>query len=191
MTTQMADLIAGLGYRAAYRETLGHRPEILMVPLAIDAGVGEFSRNGRVMSPEYGIDMRLRAVTTDLPLRVDRPISFGAHNFCMDCENCAIYFPPRAIPFGPPTDPPASIHHNPGYRKWYLDAEKCLTFWSANKRKWLSCGGRCIAVCPWNHELNALHNMVRWAAIHTPAPARRLLVREDRVHYRRSRKVRT
>nr|WPM93863.1 reductive dehalogenase [uncultured prokaryote] len=189
IATQMADFIAGLGYDAAYRETLGHNPELLMVPLAIDAGVGEFARNARVMSPEYGVNMRLKAVTTDMPLQVDKPISFGAHEFCMACENCATYCPPRAIPFGPPTDEPVTLHNNPGYRKWYLDAEKCLTFWSVNKEKWLSCGGRCIAVCPWNHELNTLHNTVRWMAIRAPRGIKKLLVQMDRKLYQRDRRL--
>ena len=63
--------------KEVYRETLGYAsPELLMVPLAIDAGIGEFSRNGRCLSPEFGTNMRLKAVTTDLPLIADKPISF-------------------------------------------------------------------------------------------------------------------
>ena len=83
ITTQLADFIRGLGYEAMYRETLHWNPEMLMVPMAIDAGLGEFARNGRVLSPEFGINLRLKAVTTDLPLKVDKPISFGVHDFCM------------------------------------------------------------------------------------------------------------
>ncbi|MFC1816934.1 4Fe-4S dicluster domain-containing protein [Thermodesulfobacteriota bacterium] len=141
ITTQLADFIRGLGYDAAYRETRAPKMEMLLVPMAIDAGIGEFSRTGRVLSPEFGINMRLKAVTTDLPLEVDKPISFGVHGFCMACENCAKYCPANAIPFGPPTDVPLGIHNNSGFRKWYIDAERCLTFWSINKRKWTSCDG--------------------------------------------------
>jgi reductive dehalogenase len=184
IATQLTDFIRSLGYDAMYRETLGWNPEILMVPLAIDAGIGEFSRKGRVLSPEFGTNMRLKAVTTDLPLEVDKPISFGVHEFCMVCENCASYCPAEANPFGPPTDPPASIHNNPGFRKWYVNAERCLTFWALNKKKWLSCGGRCIAVCPWNKPLTPLHNVVRWAAINGSTGLKRLLVRSDKVLYR-------
>ena len=77
ITTQLTDFFRGLGYDAAYRETLGWDPEMLIVPMAIDAGIGEFARTGRVLSPEFGINMRLKAVTTDLPLQVDKPISFN------------------------------------------------------------------------------------------------------------------
>jgi len=189
ITTQLTDFICGMGYNAMYRETLGHNPEMLIVPMAIDAGVGEFCRNGRVLSPEFGNNMRLKAVTTDLPLQVDKPISFGTHEFCMACENCAIYCPARANPFGPPTDKPLTMHNNPGYRKWYVNAEKCLLFWGVNRKKWMSCGGRCLAVCPWNKELNALHNLIRWMAIHVPSPVKRLLAWTDRKVYHRKKSI--
>ncbi len=119
IATQLADFICGLGYEARYRETRGTRdPEMLIVPMAIDAGIGEFARTGRVLSPEYGIDMRLKPVTTDLPLEVDRPISFGVHAFCMACESCAIFCPANAVPFGEPTEePPNAVFYNPGYKK--------------------------------------------------------------------------
>jgi reductive dehalogenase len=190
-TTQLADFIRELGYDAIYRETLGASgPELLMVPLAIDAGIGEFARTGRVLSPEFGINMRLKAVTTDLPLKVDKPISFGVHDFCMTCESCAKYCPANAIPEGPPSEElPDPLHNNPGCRKWYINAEKCITFWGMNRKKWLSCGGRCIAVCPWNKPLNPFHNAVRWNAIHLPAMGKRLLVWGDKMLYRRSKKI--
>lgn len=189
ITTQLTDFIRGLGYDANYRETLGWNPEILMVPTAIDAGVGEFARNGRVLSPELGINMRLKSVTTDMPLQVDNPISFGVHEFCMVCENCANYCPARAIPFGPPTDIVPTIHNNPGFQKWYINAEKCLTFWAMNKKKWLSCGGRCIAVCPWNKPLIPFHNLVRWIAIHNPSVIKKVLVWSDKRLYQRKRSL--
>jgi reductive dehalogenase len=189
ITTQLADFIRGLGYDAAYRETLGNNPEMLIVPMAIDAGIGEFSRTGRVLSPEFGINMRIKPVTTDLPLEVDKPISFGVHEFCMACENCAAYCPANAIPFGPPTENPLDIYHNPGLRKWYINAERCLTFWSINKKKWTSCGGRCIAVCPWTKPLVPSHNIVRWTAIHSPNVVKKMLVWGDKVVYRRKRSL--
>lgn len=189
ITTQLADFIRGLGYDAAYRETLGGNPEMLIVPMAIDAGVGEFARSGRVLSPEFGINMRLKPVTTDLPLEVDKPISFGVHEFCMACENCAIYCPANAIPLGPPTDEPLDIYNNPGFRKWYTNAERCLTFWAVNKKKWTTCGGRCIAVCPWNKPLVPFHNIVRWTAIHSPAVVKKMLIWGDRVAYQRKKSL--
>ena len=190
ITTQLADFIRGLGYEAMYRETLHWNPEMLMVPMAIDAGLGEFARNGRVLSPEFGINLRLKAVTTDLPLKVDKPISFGVHDFCMACESCATYCPANAIPSGPPTEqPPSPIFNNPGFRKWYIRADRCLTFWAVNKKKWLSCGGRCIAVCPWNKPPVFAHHLVRWMAIHAPTIVNKMLVWADRVVYGRKKSI--
>jgi len=39
-TTRLTDFIRVLVYDAMYRETLGHNPDMLVVPMAIDAGVG-------------------------------------------------------------------------------------------------------------------------------------------------------
>lgn len=189
ITTQLADFIRGLGYDAVYRETLGDKTEMLLVPMAIDAGIGELARTGRVLSPEFGINMRLKAVTTDLPLEADKPISFNVHEFCMVCESCAVYCPANAVPFGPPTEAPLGTYNNPGVRKWYINAERCLTFWSINKKKWTSCGGRCISVCPWNKPLVPSHNIVRWAAIHSPAVVKKMIVWGDKVVYRRKKSL--
>ena len=117
ITTQLTDFIRGLGYDAMYRETRGGgEPELNMVPIALDAGVGEFCRTGRVLSPEFGNNMRLKAVTTDLPLQPDKPVSFGTHDFCMACESCAKYCPSGAIPKGEPSEKiPNPVHNNPGF----------------------------------------------------------------------------
>ncbi len=189
ITTQLADFICGLGYEAAYRETLGWDPEILMVPLAMDAGVGEFARNGRVLSPEFGINMRTKPVTTDLPLAVDKPISFNTHDFCMACEHCAIYCPANAIPFGEPTPEPPTIHNNPGFCKWWVRADRCLIFWAADKKRTRSCGGRCIAVCPWNKPRVPFHNFVRWEAMRLPTAGKKFLVWGDKVAYHRKKSI--
>jgi reductive dehalogenase len=191
ITTQLTDFIRGLGYDAMYRETRGGSdPELNMVPIALDAGVGEFCRTGRVLSPEYGNNMRLKAVTTDLPLVPDKPIAFGTHEFCMACESCAKFCPSGAVPKGAPSDEiPNPVHNNPGFRKWWINAEKCIIFWGMNKRKWPSCGGRCIAVCPWNKPMNRFHNSVRWLAVHAPHFIKKLLVQGDEIVYRRRKKI--
>jgi len=191
ISTQLTDTIRGLGYDAMYRETRGGGdPEMNVVPIALDAGVGEFCRTGRVLSPEYGNNMRLKCITTDLPLLPDKPISFNVHDFCMACESCAKFCPPGAVPKGEPTDEiPNPVHNNPGFRKWWINAEKCIIFWGMNKRKWNSCGGRCIAVCPWNKPRNWFHNSVRWMAIHSPDWVRKLLVFGDEITYHRSKKI--
>jgi len=191
IAVQLTDFIRLLGYDAMYRETLGMcGPEMLMVPTAIDAGVGEFARNGHVLSPEFGINMRLKAVTTDLPLEVDKPISFSAHEFCMACEQCAEYCPAKAIPLGPPTQEVADpLYNNSGYRKWYVHAERCLTFWAANRKNWSTCGGRCIVACPWNKPDKFWHNLIRRVAIHATPMGKKMLIRADKIMYRRGKRL--
>jgi epoxyqueuosine reductase QueG len=148
---------------------------MLIVPMAIDAGIGEFARTGRVLSPEFGINMRLKAVTTDLPLEVDHPISFGVHEFCMACESCAVYCPAQAVPFGEPKEAPEAIFYNRGFRKWYVKADRCLQLWMADRKRWITCGGKCIAVVP-EQAMNAFHNLVRFLAIHSQRSSRCLCV---------------
>jgi reductive dehalogenase len=193
ITTQLTDFIRGLGYHAScgpnYREARAHVMEMLMVPTAIDAGVGELTRTGHVLSPEFGNNMRFKPVTTDLPLEVDKPVSFGVHEFCMSCENCAAFCPANAVPFGPPTDVAPTIHNNHGLRKWYVNHERCLTFWAINKKKWTSCGGRCIAVCPWNKSVVPFHNIFRWTAIHSPTSLKKILVWCDKTVYHRKKRI--
>ena len=191
IATQPTDFICGLGYDAMYRETRGSgEPELNMVPIALDAGIGEFCRTGRVLSPEYGNNMRLKTVTTDLPLVPDKPISFGTHDFCIACESCAKYCPPGAVPKGAPSDElPNPVHNNPGFKKWWINAEKCVIFGGTNRKKWDTCGGRCMAVCPWNKPMNLLHNSVRWMAIHSPNFIKKLLVLGDEIVYDRKKQI--
>lgn len=193
ITTQLTDFIRGLGYDAScgqnFRDSGAHVMEMLMVPTAIDAGVGEFSRTGHVLSPEFGNNMRFKPVTTDLPLEPDKPVSFGGHEFCVACENCAAFCPARAVPFGPPTDVPPTVHNNPGYRKWYVDHERCLIFWGVNKKKWTSCAGRCIAACPWNKPVTTFHNLFRWGATQSSRSVQKMLIRADRLIYHRQKAI--
>jgi hypothetical protein len=108
----------------------------------------------------------------------------------MACESCARFCPAGAVPKGEPSDQrPSSIYNNAGFRKWWINAEKCLIFWGINKRKWPSCGGRCIAVCPWIKPMNAFHNPVRWLAIHAPGFVKRFLVRLDEITQQRKKTI--
>ena len=107
----------------------------------------------------------------------------------MACENCATYCPANAIPFGEPTESPDSLFNNPGYRKWYLKADRCLLFWMADRKKWITCGGRCIAVCPWNKPINAFHNLIRFIAVRFPGPIKKMLVWGDKIFYSRTQKI--
>ncbi len=136
----LAAYIRELGYPAKAHFFINE--EVLHVPIAVLAGVGELARNGSLITRDYGPRVRLATVTTDLPLAVDGPVDIGVQALCGTCDKCAANCPARCIPLGPKV----VVR---GVEKWQLDNDKCMTYWTANPQKFNSCA-RCIAVCPWN-----------------------------------------
>ena len=100
LSVQLARYIRGLGWpaRAHHMRNYG----VLLVPVAVDSGIGELGRCGYVMNPEFGTNLRLACVTTDLPMALDKPRDLGVQDFCRRCKKCAENCPPRAIPTGDP-----------------------------------------------------------------------------------------
>jgi reductive dehalogenase len=166
----LAAFIRGLGYRAL---PCGN-DTALSVPLAMAAGLGEWSRMGLLVTPEFGPRVRLCKVFTDLPLATDTYAPFGVEAFCRACKKCAQHCPSRAIPDGEPTTVGSSISNHPGVRKWYVDAERCFGFWAKNR---LDCAV-CIRTCPFNKPPGAVHSLTR-AVVARTAMFDRLLVRAD------------
>ncbi len=157
----LAECIRAMGYIAipSMNDTA------LSIPLAIDAGLGEFGRNGLLITPEFGPNVRIAKILTDMPLKPDKSIDFGVKKFCQICKVCAEKCPSRSIPFHGPTWEGKSRCNNPGVYKWYLDVEKCLKFWMANGT---SCSS-CIAYCPFTKPPGLLHDVARWFIKHIPA----------------------
>jgi epoxyqueuosine reductase len=109
----------------------------LLIPAAIEAGLGELGKHGSMIHPRLGANFRLACVLTDAPLVADRPNEFGASDFCVNCRVCADACPPHAI------------QHDKilvrGERRWYVDFDKCLPYFNEA----MSCA-ICIAVCPFS-----------------------------------------
>ncbi len=156
----VAQFIRTLGYRAipALNDTG------LSVPMAIDAGLGELSRQGLLITPQFGPRQRLCKVITDLPLKPDKPIEFGVAQFCSVCKKCAQACPSQAIYSGEPTAEVTSVSNNAGVVKWPLAAEKCREYFS---KIGTNCGV-CLRVCPYNKKDNPLHQTARWMTEHAP-----------------------
>jgi reductive dehalogenase len=189
----------GLGYScmafvascvARYLEELGFgaiacgNDTALSIPLAIDAGLGEVGRNGLLVTPEYGPRVRLCKVLTDAPLTPDEPIEFGVREFCQVCMKCADTCPVRCISRGEPTAEGRSPSNNPGVLKWYTEPEACLSFWGANG----ACCSNCIASCPFNKPLGAVHDWARGIiGRRSPALDRALVWVDDALGYGRAR----
>lgn len=146
----VAEFIRTLGYTAipCMNDTA------LSVPLAVDAGLGQPSRLGPVVTPEFGPRVRFCKVITNLPLRAEKKhVDFGVIEFCEACEKCAQACPSNSLPFGPRTTEPKNISNNPGVLKWYGNYESCRLYWS---HLGTNCG-ICLRVCPFNHGRGPHH----------------------------------
>jgi len=134
------------------------------VPIAIDAGLGELSRMGILITPQYGPRVRLSKIITNLPLVADTPIDFGVWKFCQNCLKCASNCPSQAISRDAPTDKPINISNRQGVHRWPVDGVKCFEFWSRNGA---TCS-ICIRTCPFNKTDTWFHSAVRWGIKHEP-----------------------
>lgn len=144
---RLANFIRRLGYPAR-QHTPGSEYDLMVPPIAIDAGLGEQGRHSILITPELGSNFRPAVVTTSLPLKPDKPIDFGVQDFCKKCRACAENCPSGAIPRGDKVE----IR---GYRRYHVDSSKCHKFWYCNLG---NIGCRiCVAVCPYTRKSNWLH----------------------------------
>ena len=148
ISTQLAACIANLGYSATAHH-LRHY-DFVMVPLAVDAGLGECGRLGYLMTKNFGPRVRLGAVSTDLPLVPDKPVDIGAEDFCRICKKCATCCPSNSIPM----DDPEEVN---GTLRWKLNAETCFDYWGTVGT---DCN-ICMRVCPWSHANTLPHKIIR------------------------------
>ena len=140
VTIKLAAKIRELGYSA-----YGHHPRgsgknpsrLLHIPYAIDAGLGELGRMGLLITKKYGPRVRLGTVTTDLPLVPDRPIKFGAAEFCESCNICVKECEGDAIPL--------EKTEVRGLKKYKVDPYKCGPYFGETD----GCSV-CMKVCAFN-----------------------------------------
>jgi len=149
----LAQFIRYLGYGAV---PCGNNTG-LSVPMAIDAGLGEKSRMGCLVTPKYGPRVRLNKVFTDMPLNCDVPISFGVTEFCEVCRKCAENCPSGAITKGEQSYTSNNISNIQGVYKWQNDMEKCFRFWMENGT---DCS-ICLGICPFNKQEGLIHEATR------------------------------
>ena len=109
---------------------------LLLIPPAIDSGLGELGKHGSIISRQFGSGVRLAGVTTDMPLVATKPDRFGGDEFCKTCQVCTRACPPGAI-----------AEHKQmvrGVERWYVDFDKCIPYFAEAA----GCA-ICIADCPW------------------------------------------
>ena len=136
LAVELAEDIRALGHPArAYGNP--NSIDILHIPLAVRAGLGELGKHGSMISAEHGSNFRLAAVLTDLPMALDSPVDAGVEDVCQRCRRCVDDCPPRAI-----YEEKQLVR---GRRKWYVDFDKCVPYFV----KTMGCA-ICIEVCPWS-----------------------------------------
>jgi len=144
VATALAQFITNLGYEAI----ASLNDTALSIPMAIQAGLGEYGRNGLLITPKYGPNIRIAKVFTDLPLLIDQPIEFGVKQFCETCRKCANACPVKAISQDKPGETPPNFSSHSFIKKWTVNAEKCFKFWVGMNT---DCA-ICIRVCPYNKD---------------------------------------
>lgn len=144
-------------------------------PILLMAGLGEMCRIGDiVLHPFMGPRFKAAAVTTDMPLAVDKPIDFGLQDFCDKCGKCAENCPSNSI------NPGGKVMVN-GYEKWPNDMKKCTAMRVGNR--YGSGCGVCVAVCPWNKPFIPFHRMVMWSLRNLPWTRRPAIWFDDLLGY--------
>jgi reductive dehalogenase len=156
----LAQFITNLGYEAL----ASLNDSALNIPMAIEAGLGEYGRHGLLITPEFGPNVRIAKVFTNLPLLADQPIEFGVKNFCEICKKCSDNCPVKAIPSGPPQSEPPNKSSHRGITKWTINAEKCFKFWVGMNT---DCA-ICIRVCPYNKDFTKWWNKIGLRLANSP-----------------------
>ena len=169
ISAQLAAYIANLGYEATANHLRYY--DTMLVPLAVDAGLGEMGRLGYLMTKKLGPRVRLGAVTTNLPLAIDKPVDIGVEDFCRICKKCAVCCPSNSIPLDEPTEENGTL-------RWKLDAETCFEYWG---KVGTGCN-ICMRVCPWSHASTFPHQLIR-EAVSRNRLSRRLFFFMDDIFY--------
>ncbi|NNM01083.1 MAG: 4Fe-4S dicluster domain-containing protein, partial [Gammaproteobacteria bacterium] len=169
LLTALAQYIRCRGYTAVACQN----DTTLAVPYALKAGLGEYGRNGILITREFGPRVRLGRVLTDMPLTHDAPVRFGVTETCAVCRRCANNCPPQAISHGEPATYRFNVSNLKGVRKWNTDAEKCFKFWVS---RGTDCAN-CIRTCPYNKDFSRWYFRVIRFLLGTPL--RRLALHFD------------
>jgi len=123
---------------------------LLLIPAAVDAGLGQLGKHGSLINRSWGSNLRLAGITTDMPMSFDRPDDFGSDDFCTKCQVCTDACPPSAI-----VEDKQWVR---GVERWYVDFDKCIPYFADNA----GCA-ICLAVCPWSRPGVADNLLVKLA----------------------------
>ena len=129
----LVEHIRSLGYRAQVSgPTWQFGP---MIPMFVDAGLGQLGVNGQLLSPHFGSRARLQIIITDARVSYDKPVDYGVPKFCEICQVCFMRCPGRAIQ---------------GQRLWYRGVDKAKLIAKRCRpvmARYSGCGV-CMKTCP-------------------------------------------
>ncbi|MCJ7801751.1 MAG: 4Fe-4S dicluster domain-containing protein [Candidatus Marinimicrobia bacterium] len=162
-------IILKLGYEAKAHYDAYY--DVILPPIAVQAGLGELGRNNILIADKFGSRVRIGAVTTDLYFEYDSPISIGANRFCDVCKKCATNCPTKALSI----NGKSTVR---GIEKWTTNVEKCYSIW----RFYGTDCGICMAVCPFSHRNNWFHYLIRKVVKFFPIFNKILLFFEDLIY---------
>jgi ferredoxin len=133
---KLADFIRRKGVKC-----FSHIPlkwDINFAPHAINAGIGNYSTHGLVLTKEWGTRLRFFAISIELDIPIDRPKDYNFEEFCKKCRMCYKACPTNAIP--------KEAYDYRGAVKRRVSIKRCGVGMSENK----FCGV-CLKVCPFNN----------------------------------------
>lgn len=151
MAVILARYIRSLGYLARAHMVMNY--QLIVPPVAIDAGVGELGRHGVLISKEFGSAMKMSVITTDLPMVYDKKPNLGVDDFCKNCKICAENCPSGAISYG-------EKQVIRGVERYPFKAEACFKIWNESGT---DCGV-CIGSCPYSKPPSLQHSFGLWLA---------------------------
>ena len=91
----LADYIRSLGYHAQIQHPMD--PSSVIIPMFVEAGLGQLGANGQLLSPHFGSRARLSLITTEAPVTFDQPQDYGIQTYCQICQVCVNRCPGRAL----------------------------------------------------------------------------------------------
>ena len=137
VSVRLAQYIRSYGYHAVGYPNEG---DILFIPVAWKAGLGELGRHGSLITKKFGPSVRLGAVTTDMPLIPEaQPANYGFDDFCLRCNACTNLCPGDAI-----VPKKQDIF---GTLRWHVDTPQCRPFFEQYEGCKI-----CLTVCPINAQ---------------------------------------
>ena len=166
VSVRLAQYIRSYGYHAVGYPNEG---DILFIPVAWKAGLGELGRHGSLITKKYGPSVRLGAVTTEMPLIPEaQPANYGFDDFCLRCNACTNLCPGDAI-----VPEKQDIF---GILRWHVDTPQCRPFFEQYEGCKI-----CLTVCPINAQTHVQGPDEGTHAAQDPHPATHRRVADGRL----------